>query len=390
MFVHSILQYFSNFDVVYSFYSELTGQTSFQKLLFLLRDFSFIRDFNFGLHDDYSGAERNFKISRLDPSPQRADELNFMRRQILSSFKDVGIFALPHPGNQLAVYDAITNLEPDFIQFTKTFVELIFSHKNLMTKHVGGVEVTGNDFKFYVRRWAKQFLSSDLPQIKNIMETNIEIQNTIALRNATEFYEGELRKIIYDNPDGVDPVALQLTNEDLVVRTLNVFSKIRKLGDKETESEYMAGLKVAMKEKYEYYEQLNTINNNSGKERKLLIDQKQDLEKVITSNQAKLEQLSKENEVERKKCMDAIEAARKESAEIQRDLIAKSEKRLDEIHKQAAAERQQFMQAIEDAKRRDDELRQEMARQQREAARERLQLIQAMQRDSSSDGCVVM
>uniref|UniRef100_A0A131YG25 Atlastin 2 n=1 Tax=Rhipicephalus appendiculatus TaxID=34631 RepID=A0A131YG25_RHIAP len=68
----------------------------FQKLLFLVRDWNWPVDFEFGSH-----GGRSLITSLLKITEKQAPELKTLRQSILSCFSDIDGFLLPYPGEKV-------------------------------------------------------------------------------------------------------------------------------------------------------------------------------------------------------------------------------------------------------------------------------------------------
>ncbi|KAL1421942.1 hypothetical protein MTO96_003934 [Rhipicephalus appendiculatus] len=76
----------------------------FQKLLFLVRDWNWPDDFEFG-----SRGGRSLIESRLEITEKQAAELKTLRQSVLSCFSDIDGFLLPYPGRE----DSPEDVMPD-------------------------------------------------------------------------------------------------------------------------------------------------------------------------------------------------------------------------------------------------------------------------------------
>jgi len=76
---------------------EDTGDKPFQKLQFLVRDWSFPYEEPYGVEGGKAILER-----RLTVSEKQHPELQALRKHIKSCFSDISCFLMPHPGLKVA------------------------------------------------------------------------------------------------------------------------------------------------------------------------------------------------------------------------------------------------------------------------------------------------
>ncbi len=140
-------------------------EEKFQNLTILIRDW-FFEEYNYGYYDDYESQipERNVKNDKLGSSENFVREVQIVHRSVLDNFENVGVYLLPCSGQALAMKDDSSNLESDFVQHFKRFVERMLDSKCIPKERIGGHSVTGKSFKEYIRRWKEVFLSADAPE----------------------------------------------------------------------------------------------------------------------------------------------------------------------------------------------------------------------------------
>lgn len=213
---------FKQFSTNPSFFHSLEEDSFFQNLTFLVRDFQWYREYPLGLHSD-TAPTTNFKQTRLTPNVERSVESNFLREQLALTFDSIGVYLLPHPGDQLAVYDDLTCLNDNFKTYLKEFVQYSFSPKNLTPKRIGGAEVSGTEFKRYVEGWAKLFQGKgSLPTVQSIHDTTATVQNMLAMKDALILYEKGMQLFLSVKGDGVTAEAFQQKHGQVVENCFKV------------------------------------------------------------------------------------------------------------------------------------------------------------------------
>lgn len=320
------LQFFSGFALmVASQADEDIDAEAFQKLIFLLRDFPH-PEYEYGFYDDRttpSGQLVNFKKERLDTKVDQPEEVKFTHRQVLSSFSEVGVYAMPDPGSDLKRKDQTSTLDNDFKIHMKAFVELLLAKDNIVTKKVGGIEVTGTQFKKYIQGWSKLFGGGDLPEIKNVFMTAAETQNMIAVSAAHKDYNDRMKKFLNSNPDGVGLDNFGQEHSAAVIQALKVFKGMRKLGGKELEGKYSEEILAELEKRGEQH---NVWNANLLRLSEMKKEQKREMEEMKKAIEAKgasdeekvllMEKLLAEQKLMREKAEEEAKAQRRTTQDI--------------------------------------------------------------------------
>lgn len=233
---------------------------SFSKLVFLIRDWQFPRDFEFGYHDEAgSPGQRNFKKEKLNAKHGMVPEVRIAREEIISSFKNIGCCLMPYPGDDLALYDNVEKLNPRFIQILKGFVPSFFDAQNIVTKKICEVEINGVDFKRYVERWAEYFSKCEIPEVKSINESTAEVQNQIALSIGLKFYRGEMDTVI-NNSDGLPDEELTKIHKKNKEEAVKIFRRMKRLKHVELERRYSKYLEDGIEQALTSYQKINLTN----------------------------------------------------------------------------------------------------------------------------------
>ncbi|CAB1343792.1 unnamed protein product [Coregonus sp. 'balchen'] len=119
----------------------------FQSLMFLIRDWSYPYEHNYGLE----GGKR-FLEKRLQ---NQHEELQTVRKHIHSCFSNIGCFLLPHPGLKVAtnpMFDGrLKDIDSDFKEALGNLVPLLLAPENLVEKEIGGAKVTCRDLVEYFK-----------------------------------------------------------------------------------------------------------------------------------------------------------------------------------------------------------------------------------------------
>ena len=121
------------------------GGTSFQKLMFLIRDWNSTDLFDFGA----VGGE-NYTNQFLTVLPSHKPEMKSIRRFIRSSFSKVECYLMPYPGKVVARsrrYDGEwSKMDEDFLTEFNKVIPSLLDPANLVVKKINGIEMTSSSF----------------------------------------------------------------------------------------------------------------------------------------------------------------------------------------------------------------------------------------------------
>ncbi|KAL3218826.1 hypothetical protein MRX96_031361 [Rhipicephalus microplus] len=109
----------------------------FQKLLFLVRDWNWPYEWEFG-----SRGGRALIASRLEINDGQDTELKTLRQSIKSSFSDIDCFLMPHPGDKVAREKSfngrLVDINEEFREKLQELVPSILAPDNLLVKENNG------------------------------------------------------------------------------------------------------------------------------------------------------------------------------------------------------------------------------------------------------------
>ncbi len=138
----------------------------FQKLMFLVRDWPYGNEINFGYAPKYVE-----KI--MASSGKQSAEMHELRDRIKSSFENIDAFLMPYPGIAVAegrnTNGDLQQMDQRFVQSVKEIVPLLFAPENLVVKHINGQKIHARDFLMYLKEYAKIFNRRTLPEPKTAL-----------------------------------------------------------------------------------------------------------------------------------------------------------------------------------------------------------------------------
>lgn len=157
------LQFFTN-------YAQLamkdSSKKAFQKLLFIVRDWQFVCDHDFG----YS---KEFVDDLLAENAKQTNDMRQLRKQIQESIDDINAFLLPYPEEMLSNAEHFTGdidqIDSDFIENVKHLAPSILAPENLIIKRVNSRKVNVEDFVANIQTFVNLFNSDELPEPQSIL-----------------------------------------------------------------------------------------------------------------------------------------------------------------------------------------------------------------------------
>lgn len=217
------LQQFAAFGKV-AITVDQTGAKPFQKLLFLVRDWSPVNhEAPFGL-----GGGRYLIDKRFDA----VAEMKSTRDQILAAFEAIECFLMPHPGldaiEEPKFKGRLKDVRPKFKDHLKDLVPHILAPEKLIQKVSYGSILKARDFVNVFEANVECFNSNKAPKAENVFEANVKCNNANAREDCFDYYvdcfktffKGALSYIIdYDKGHAI-----------LLSRALAQFDKLTKFG----------------------------------------------------------------------------------------------------------------------------------------------------------------
>lgn len=145
-----------------------TGMTPFQHLFFLVRDWSFPYEAEYGA----KGGEIILK-RRLELSDKQHPELQSLRKHIQSCFSKISCFLMPHPGLNVATnpeFDGrLAHITPEFKESLLELVPLLLAPENLIIKEINGNPVRARELIQYFISYLAIYKGNDLPEPKSML-----------------------------------------------------------------------------------------------------------------------------------------------------------------------------------------------------------------------------
>ena len=232
----------------------------FQSLLFLVRDWSYPYEHDYGLQ---GGSQLLSK--RLELPKTLHVELQRVRSHIRSCFENLSCFLMPHPGLAVATNPkfkgSLNSITPEFKQYLLQLAPLLLAPENLKSKQINGSIISCFELVEYFRSYIKIFDGENLPEPKTMLQATAEANNLSALAKAREIYIESMDEVCGGTRSFISPKVLQDKHHKFVQLSLESFDSTRKMGGEEFSSQYRKKLEEELNGAYEKYVKSNASKN---------------------------------------------------------------------------------------------------------------------------------
>lgn len=239
---------------------EDSGETPFQKLQFLVRDWSYPYEAQYGAE-----GGRNLVHRRLELSDKQHSELQDLRKNIRSCFSSIEGFLLPHPGLKVATDPGfegrLKDIEPMFIQHLQEFVPLLLAPENIVIKKINGNVVKCKELVQFFRAYIEIFKGDEMPEPKSMLKATSEANNLASLQEAKETYVAMMESICGGDKPYLNEQVLDIEHCRIKDQSVLVFSSRRKMGGEEFSLTYREKLEREIDEAYANYKAHNESKN---------------------------------------------------------------------------------------------------------------------------------
>lgn len=251
------LQLFTDYGKLALKYS---SSQPFQKLVFLIRDWSYPYEWQYGL----KGGEMLLG-KRLQIKPDQHPLLKDLRRHIYSCFKNIDCFLMPHPGLKVATeanFDGyLKDIANEFKIHLNSFMTYLFSPENIECKQINGRKITAKELFDYFKAYIKIYQSDDLPAPKTIFMATAEINNISAVSNAKQIYNDSMERICGGIQPYLNPKTLYLVHLEAKERAIELFCNSYKMGGEEFSKPFHENLEKDIEKTFQNYIVLNDNKN---------------------------------------------------------------------------------------------------------------------------------
>ncbi|XP_017140673.1 atlastin [Drosophila miranda] len=237
-----------------------TGKKPFQRLQFLVRDWSFPYEAEYGA----LGGDKILK-RRLEVSDKQHPELQSLRRHISSCFTEVACFLMPHPGLNVATnpkFDGrLTDITPEFKNSLRTLVPMLLAPDNLVYKEISGQRVRARDLIQYFQSYMNIYKGNELPEPKSMLVATAEANHLTAVAAAKELYQQLMEEVCGGTRPYLSTAHLETEHVRVKDKALFQFATKRKMGGEEFTEKFRVQLDDDLEEVFVNYKAHNESKN---------------------------------------------------------------------------------------------------------------------------------
>ncbi|XP_075222498.1 atlastin GTPase isoform X1 [Lycorma delicatula] len=237
-----------------------TGKKPFQKLQFLVRDWSFPYEAEYGEEGGRKLLER-----RLQVSDKQHPELQSIRKHIKSCFSDISCFLMPHPGLKVATnpkFDGrLSEIEPEFKTALERLVPMLLAPENLILKEISGQKVKAKELLQYFKSYINMYSGDELPEPKSMLVATAEANNLSAVAAAKETYHQLMESVCGGTKPYLSSAHLETEHFRIKDKAMDQFAKKRKMGGEEFSETYRVKLEADLEDLYVEFKGHNESKN---------------------------------------------------------------------------------------------------------------------------------
>ncbi|XP_014480380.1 PREDICTED: atlastin isoform X2 [Dinoponera quadriceps] len=239
---------------------ESSDSTPFQRLQFLIRDWVYPYEAEYG-----ADGGKMLLNKRLQISDMQHAELQSLRKHIKSCFSDISCFLMPHPGLEIATnpnFDGrLSEIQSEFKKQLKVLIPMILAPENLVTKKINGQVVKARDLLEYFKSYMKIYKGDELPEPKSMLVATAEANNLSAVAEAKDLYLQMMENICGGAKPFMATAHLESEHHHCVDSALRQFQNKRKMGGEEFSQIYMEKLIKDMDDAFLQFKAHNESKN---------------------------------------------------------------------------------------------------------------------------------
>ncbi|XP_071962979.1 atlastin-2-like [Antedon mediterranea] len=232
----------------------------FQNLMFLVRDWSYPYEAEYGLEGGQEILEKRLKIE-----DKQHEELQTVRKHIKELFQEVECFLMPHPGLKVASnpkFDGrLQDISDEFRDELKVLAPHLLSSDKLATKKINGNVVKGASLVEYFKAYIKIYQGDELPEPMSMLNATAEANNLSAVANAKDDYVNQMEEICGGDKPYLNPDDLEKRHATVKSIVLERFWAVPKMGGKTFSEPFAEQLELEIMERYDQYIKHNDSKN---------------------------------------------------------------------------------------------------------------------------------
>ncbi|XP_035449302.2 atlastin isoform X3 [Spodoptera frugiperda] len=239
---------------------EDSGRTPFQRLQFLVRDWSFPYEAPYGAQGGQTILQRRLKVSS-----NQHPELQSLRKHITSCFSEIACFLMPHPGIRVATsqdFDGrVKDIEMEFKCSLQQLVPMLLAPENLVPKLINGQKVRAKDLLQYFKSYMNIYKGNELPEPKSMLVATAEANNLTAVAEAKELYTKLMEEVCGGAKPYLQTQLLEAEHSRIKDKALHSFHSKRKMGGDEFSQSYFNQLIQDLDEQFNQFRAQNESKN---------------------------------------------------------------------------------------------------------------------------------
>lgn len=231
----------------------------FQKLLFLVRDWSNAFEMPYGA---FGGGQY---LDEFLEEGKGNREVQMFQKQTRPLFTDVGCFLMPHPGlkvsNTQSFSGRLSDMEKDFAKHLGNLVPSLLAPENLLVKGINGKAITCQQLVEYIKAYVGVFNGGTMPRAATVLEATSKVTNIEAAHAALEEYKDVMEQLWKENDEHVSLSELKKDHSLARGAALEMFNRV-KMGGGDLAKEYERKI---TKEIDDWFETFLTTKENEEK-----------------------------------------------------------------------------------------------------------------------------
>ncbi|KAJ3666421.1 hypothetical protein Zmor_001863 [Zophobas morio] len=236
----------------------------FQNLWFLIRDWPYQYEFDFGT----SGGQQ-FLSSVINCTTELTTELTIQKENILKLFENIYCCLLPYPGETVAsnplFSGELEDIDEIFLKQVEEFVPKILSEENLVPKTIKGDKIKVSDLFTFIQIYCHHFSSGNVPPLPTMYMAAAEAQLKIAVRESGAIYKKAMDAIVLvDASLGND--VLEEHHLEQKQNAMDYFNNKKVLGNIEIKKKFTTLLQEKLEQIFNEYRRLNMVKLGKEKE----------------------------------------------------------------------------------------------------------------------------
>ncbi|XP_050317928.1 atlastin-like isoform X2 [Bactrocera neohumeralis] len=234
---------------------ENTGKKPFQKLQFLIRDWTHKSEAPFGALGGKQLLEQT--LIRKNKRPEENEQLC---EHVRTSFNEIDCYLMPHPGYAIEEPDfrgCLKDLRDEFKKHLRDFIPLILAPENLIIKEINGEKLKVDHLLTYIRSYFESFNSKEFPEPTTIFKATAEANNQIHATIAEESYVNKMTELTSPEKPYIPEEELKRKHEEYLEKTISSFKDKPIIGKAYYFMKYCYKIKSYCSSRFQQFRKLN-------------------------------------------------------------------------------------------------------------------------------------